>query len=103
MPIFERETDLLKLGTETGPVWCFAAVFLKIYDFPGWAPTDIDQFDAVLLDGVQGDGDVLQGVGLALRSLVVFQFPLLKNLHQGNQSEENIIMSINIWGQEQLR
>ena len=42
MPIFERETDLLKLGTETGPVWCFAAVFLKIYDFPGWAPTDID-------------------------------------------------------------
>ena len=54
--------------------------------------TDIDEFNAVLLDGVQGDGDVLQGVRLALRSLVVFQFPLLKNLHQGNQSEtENIL------------
>ena len=49
--------------------------------------TDIDKFDSVLLDGVQGDGDVLQGVRLALRSLVVFQFPLLKNFHQSNKSE----------------
>ena len=49
--------------------------------------TNIDKFDAVLLDSIQGDGDVFQGMRLALRSLVVFQFPLLKNLHQGNKSE----------------
>ena len=49
--------------------------------------TNIDKFDAVLLDSIQGDGDVFQGMRLALRSLVVFQFPLLKNLHQGNESE----------------
>ena len=43
--------------------------------------TYVDELDAVLLDGVQGDGDVLQGVRLAGGSLVVSQLPLLQRLH----------------------
>ena len=46
--------------------------------------TYVDQLDAVLLDGVEGDGDVLEGVGLGLWSLVVSQLPFLQRLHQGN-------------------
>ena len=34
-------------------------------------PTDVDEFDAVVGDGVEGDGDVLQLVVLVLRPLVV--------------------------------
>ena len=34
-------------------------------------PTYVDEFDAVIGDGVEGDGDVLQLVVLVLRTLVV--------------------------------
>ena len=34
-------------------------------------PTYVDEFDAVVGDGVEGDGDVLQLVVLVLRTLVV--------------------------------
>ena len=33
--------------------------------------TDVDELDAVLLYGIEGDGDVLEGVGLGLWTLVV--------------------------------
>ena len=33
--------------------------------------TDVNQLDAVLLNGIEGDGDVLEGVGLGLWTLVV--------------------------------
>ena len=46
--------------------------------------TYVDQLDAVLLDGVEGDGDVLERVGLRLWSLVVSQLSLLQSLHEGN-------------------
>ena len=46
--------------------------------------TYVDQLDAVLLDGVEGDGDVLERVGLRLWSLVVAQLSLLQSLHEGN-------------------
>ena len=36
-----------------------------------FVPTDVDEFDAVVGDGVEGDGDVLQLVVLVLRTLVV--------------------------------
>ena len=49
--------------------------------------TDIDQLDAILLDSVQSDGDVLQSMRLTLRSFVVFQFPLLKNFNKSHQSK----------------
>ena len=34
-------------------------------------PTDVDEFDAVVGDGVEGDGEVLELVVLVLRPLVV--------------------------------
>jgi hypothetical protein len=43
--------------------------------------TYVDELDAVLLDGVQCDGDVLQGVGLCLRGPIVPQLPTLEYLH----------------------
>ena len=46
--------------------------------------TYVDKLDAVLLNGVEGDGDVLEGVGLGLWSLVVSKLPFLQCLHQGN-------------------
>ena len=46
--------------------------------------TYVDQLDAVLLDGVEGDGDVLERVGLRLWPLVVAQLSLLQSLHEGN-------------------
>ena len=46
--------------------------------------TYVDQLDAVLLDGVEGDGDVLERVGLRLWPLVVSQLSLLQSLHEGN-------------------
>ena len=46
--------------------------------------TDVNKLDAVLLYGIEGDGDVLEGVRLGLRTLVVSQLPLLQRLHQGN-------------------
>ena len=46
--------------------------------------TYVDQLDAILLDGVEGDGDVLERVGLRLWSLVVSQLSLLQSLHEGN-------------------
>ena len=46
--------------------------------------TYVNKLYAVLLYGVEGDGDVLEGVGLGLGSLVVPQLPLLQRLHQGN-------------------
>jgi hypothetical protein len=47
--------------------------------------TYIDELDAILLYGIQGDGDVLQGVGLGLGCAVVPQFPSLQHLHQRHQ------------------
>ena len=41
------------------------------------AHTYVDELDAVLLYGVQCDGDVLQGVGLGLGGAVVPQLPSL--------------------------
>ena len=49
--------------------------------------TNIDQLDAILLNSVQSDGDVLQSMRLTLRSFVVFQFPLLKNFNKSHQSK----------------
>ena len=46
--------------------------------------TYVNKLDAVLLNGVEGDGDVLEGVGLGLWSLVVSKLPFLQRLHQGN-------------------
>ena len=46
--------------------------------------TYVNKLYAVLLYGVEGDGDVLEGMGLRLRPLVVSQLPLLQCLHQGN-------------------
>ena len=46
--------------------------------------TYVNKLDAVLLYGVEGDGDVLEGVGLGLWSLVVSKLPFLQRLHQGN-------------------
>ena len=47
--------------------------------------TYVDQLDAILLNGVQGYCDVLQGVWLRLRPLVVSQLPFLQRLNQGYQ------------------
>ena len=56
------------------------------YEFSSACPTYIDEFDSILLDGVQGDGDVLDLVVLVVGLLVVApQLPLLEFLHQGHQ------------------
>ena len=46
--------------------------------------TYVNKLDAILLYGVESDGDVLEGVRLGLRSLVVSKLPFLQCLHQGN-------------------
>ena len=46
--------------------------------------TYVNKLDAVLLNGVEGNGDVLEGVRLGLWSLVVSKLPFLQRLHQGN-------------------
>ena len=49
--------------------------------------TYIDEFDPVLLDGVESDGDVLDLVVLVVGFLVVApQLPFLKLLHQSHQN-----------------
>ena len=47
--------------------------------------TYIDQLDPVLLNGVQGYGNVFQFVVLVEGSLVVFELPLLEDLDEGAQ------------------
>ncbi len=48
--------------------------------------TDVDELDAVVLDGVEGDGDVLNLVVLALRAPVGAPQPApLEPLHQRGQ------------------
>ena len=46
--------------------------------------TYVNELDAVLLYGIEGDGYVLQGVRLGLWSLVVSQLPFLQCLYQGD-------------------